>query len=105
MDININGKVITLKWTNRAQIVFENMTGHSMSMFDSDKPYTESIMAFWAYVVGSNNGKEDITFDEFIDTLDENPWLLKDFQEWSEKAGQEQLSLLSKHDREQAKKK
>lgn len=105
MHIEINGKGVDLKWTNRAQIVFENLTGHSMSLFDKSKPYTESLMAFWAFVVGSNNGKEDITFDEFIDTIDEKPWLITEFGQWSEEQGNEQVALLSKHDRDTLKKK
>lgn len=105
MTIDINGKSVELKFTNRAQIIFENLTGHSMAVFNREKPYTESIMAFWSYVAGSNNGKEDITFDEFMDTIDEKPWLMTEFSEWSEKQGKEQLALLSKKDRDDAKKK
>lgn len=104
MTITINGKEVKLKWTNRAQIVFENLTGHSISMYDKNKPYTESIMTFWAFVVGSNNGKEDISFDEFIDEIDEKPWLLTEFAEWSENQANEQAALLSKQDRIDAKK-
>lgn len=104
MIININGKEVKMKWTNRAQIVFENLTGHSMSMYDKNKPYTEAIMSFWSFVIGSNNGKLDITFDEFIDTLDNNPGLLSEFAEWSEQQGNEQIALLSKNDRADAKK-
>lgn len=105
MIVDINGKQVQLRWTNRAQIVFENITGHSMSMYDKNKPYTEALMSFWSFIVGSNNGKEDILFDEFIDTIDEKPWLLTEFAEWSEKTGNEQAALLSAHDRKEAKKK
>lgn len=77
MNININGKTVTLKYSFRAFMIYEKITGMSFS----PKGVYEIIVYFYSTVLASDKST-DISFDDFMDYLDENPELLEGFSEW-----------------------
>lgn len=77
MEITIKDKTITLKRTFRSLIAFESATGHAFN----PTTITESIMYFYCVIIASDTTLE-ITYDEFMDWLDENPVKLNEFTEW-----------------------
>lgn len=77
MDITINEKTVTLKKTFRSVIAYEQAMGKSFN----PQTLTETIMYFYCTVIASDQSLE-ITFDEFLAYLDENPTAIKDFTDW-----------------------
>lgn len=77
MNITINDKEIKLKKTFRSVIAYEQ------AMKTSFNPTTisETIMYFYCVVIASDTSIE-LTYDEFINWLDENPTAIKEFTEW-----------------------
>lgn len=77
MTITINNHEITLKKTFRSVIAYEQALGKSFN----PQTVSETIMYFYCTVIASDQSVE-ITFDEFLEYLDENPTAIKDFTEW-----------------------
>jgi len=77
MDITINGKNVTLKKTFRSVIAYEQAMGKSFN----PQTITETVMYFYCVIIASDQSVE-ITFDEFLNWLDENPTAIKDFTDW-----------------------
>lgn len=77
MKISIKDKEITLKYSFRGYMIFEQVTNHAFS----GASMTDFIILFYSMVMASDK-ELTITYDEFIDYLDENPELLKEFSEW-----------------------
>lgn len=77
MEIKINDKTIQLKKSFRSLIAYESATGKPFS----PKTVTDSIMYFYCVIISSESSVE-ITFDEFMDWLDDNPKALSEFTEW-----------------------
>lgn len=77
MEITINNKTITLKRTFRSLIAYESATGKAFN----PKTVTESIMYFYCVIIASDMELE-LTYDEFMDWLDDNPKALQDFTQW-----------------------
>jgi len=77
MKLTIKGKEIELKYSIRSLIMFENMAEKSFA------PETlTDIITFMYCVVVSSSKDYSLTFDDFIDFLDENPDVIKDFGDW-----------------------
>ena len=77
MKINIKDKEIELKKTFRSYIIFESITDKIFA------PKTMSDVATYFYSVVLASDKDiNLTFDEFIDWLDENENALNDFEQW-----------------------
>lgn len=77
MKINIKDKEIELKKTFRSYIIFESITDKIFA------PKTMSDVATYFYsVVLASDRNLELTFDEFIDWLDENENALNDFEQW-----------------------
>jgi hypothetical protein len=77
MKLTIKGKEIELKYSIRSLIMYENMAEKSFA------PETlTDIITFMYCVVVSSNKDYSLTFDEFIDFLDENPDAIKEFSDW-----------------------
>lgn len=77
MKINIKDKEIELKKTFRSYIIFESITDKIFA------PKTMSDVATYFYsVVLASDRNLELTFDEFIDWLDENDNALNDFEQW-----------------------
>ncbi len=77
MIIKINGKTVTLKYTFRAMMIYEKITGESFN----PKGLTEIIIYFYSCVLASDKSL-DFSFDDFTDYLDDNPEVLGEFSEW-----------------------
>lgn len=74
MVINIKGQEVTLKYSFRSLIMYENIQNKS---FDP-KTTTDVLVFFFCIIISSAKGI-DLTFDEFLDMIDDNPELLIDF--------------------------
>lgn len=78
MNIQILGRDIELKATFRAYIIFENITGKSFQQLST---LADVLTFFYATILGSAK-TTDITFDDFLDFIDENPTIVTAFSEW-----------------------
>ena len=77
MKINIKDKEIELKKTFRSYVIYESITDKIFA------PKTMSdIITYFYSVVLSSYKDINLTFDEFIDWLDENDNALNDFEKW-----------------------
>ena len=77
MVITIKDKTIKLKRTFRSLIAYESATGKAFN----PKTVTESIMYFYCVIIASDMELE-LTYDEFMDWLDNNPTALQEFTQW-----------------------
>ena len=77
MKLNINGKDIELKYTLRAMIMYENIT----STVFSPKTISDIITLFYCVVLSSSKDYS-LTFETFLDWLDENTEELTNFSQW-----------------------
>lgn len=77
MKIKINDKEIELKYSFRAIIMWEQI---------QEKPFqpvtASDVMIYMYCIVCSSDKTVKITFDEFLDYLDENPKVIEDFTRW-----------------------
>lgn len=64
----INNKEIKLKVTLRAQFIYEEITGKAFEIKNSFEQY----LYFYCLVL-ANNPDVNMTFENFLDYLDENP--------------------------------
>lgn len=99
MEITINNKTITLKRTFRSYIIYESATGKPFA----PKSLTDSITFFYCTVIASDQELE-ITFDEFLDWLDDNETALQEFTDWLVRQNEIDASMSSKKKATKAKK-
>ena len=78
MKVQILGRDIELKATFRAYIIFENITGKSFQQLST---LADVLTFFYATILGSAK-TTDISFDAFLDFIDENPNVVTEFSEW-----------------------
>lgn len=78
MKITIKEKEIELKYSIRSLIMYENMTDKTLSVSNS---LTDMIVFMYCVVISSSKDYS-LTFDEFIDFLDENMDFIAQFSEW-----------------------
>ena len=78
MKVQILGRDIELKATFRAYIIFENITGKSFQQLST---LADVLTFFYAPILGSAK-TTDISFDDFLDFIDENPNIVTEFSEW-----------------------
>ena len=77
MKLKIKDKEVELKYSIRSLIMFENMAEKSFT------PETLTDMITFMYCVVLSSSKDySLTFDDFIDAIDENPDAIKDFSQW-----------------------
>lgn len=92
MEIQINGKDVEIKNTIRAFILYENITGTTFFA-----PSTlEDILTYFYCVVVTSAKDYSITFENFLDYIDEHPNAIKEFTEWAQTQG-EQTEALKKN--------
>jgi hypothetical protein len=77
MDITIKDKKITLKYSLRAMMMYENVSGSTLN----PKGLTDVITFFFCVVLASSKDYS-LKFEDFIDWVDENPESVKEFGEW-----------------------
>lgn len=78
MKIQIKDIEITLKSTFRTYIIFENITGKS---FQNVATLSDILCFMYATILASTKNAE-ISFDEFMDYIDENPNVVTEFSDW-----------------------
>lgn len=77
MEITINNKTIKLKRTFRSLIAYESAMGKAFN----PTTVTESIMYLYCVIIASEPNA-DISYEDFMDWLDETPTVLSDFSNW-----------------------
>lgn len=77
MKLTINNQDVKLKQSYRGIVFYEQMAGKSFN------PVTtfDMLLYFYAIILGSNKDV-NITFDEFMDWIDENPEMPLHFANW-----------------------
>ena len=78
MKLNIKDKEIELKYSIRALLMYENMTDKT---FSTSTLLTDMVVFMYCVVISSSKDYS-LSFDEFIDYLDENPNANQEFAEW-----------------------
>lgn len=84
MTIKFLDKEITLKNSFRTYIIFENITGKS---FQNAASLSDILCFMYATILASAK-TTDITFDEFMDYIDENPTMVTEFSQWLMKSNE-----------------
>lgn len=77
MKVRIKEQEITLKYSMRSLFLYEQKSGESFSPRN-----LEQYCLYFYCVVMSSNRDLDLTFDDFIDFLDEDPSKITDFADW-----------------------
>jgi hypothetical protein len=91
MEIIINNKSINLKRTFRSLIAYEQAMGKAFN----PTTITESIMYFYCVIIASDTTLE-LTYDDFINWLDDNPKALQEFTDWLVKQSEIEGKLAKK---------
>ena len=93
MTINYQGQEITLKFSFRADMLFESATGHSFTGANE----SEWLQYFFCNIVAiaKNDG---LKFDDFLEWISENPNVFYDFLEWYTEYQKSVLELRRKPD-------
>ena len=77
MTIQIKDNTIELKQTLRSMIIFEKIAERTFSITN----ISDVVIYFYSVVLASNLNS-NITFDDFVDWLDDNPNAFNQFNEW-----------------------
>ena len=77
MKIKIKGKDVTMRYSMRSMMIYEKVMNASFN----PKGLTEILAFFYCVILGSCKDI-NLTFDEFIDWIDENPEEMQNFNEW-----------------------
>lgn len=77
MELTIKERTITLKFGMRAMMAFERIAKKSFEVVDM----VDVVTLFFCCVITSDRDIS-ITWDEFVDFIDEQPKVLSDFSEW-----------------------
>lgn len=77
MNINIKGNDIELKYSFRSMMIYEKIVGESFQ----PNGVTEIIIYFYSTILSSKKNI-DLSFDDFVDWLDENQDALNNFNKW-----------------------
>lgn len=77
MKIKIKDKDVELRYSMRALIMYENITNKTFN-----PQTTTDVMIYFLCVLLSSDKTLQLTLDELLDIVDENPKVLNDFAEW-----------------------
>ena len=91
MEIVIKNKEVSLKYSFRALMIYENITQKSFN----PKGISDVVVFFYAIVVASSKDTT-LSFDDFIDWLDDNPTAINDFSVWLTSVFTAQSGLVNK---------
>ena len=95
MKINIKDQEIEMKYSFRSLIIFEEITGKTMTVPDTLK---DILILFYSIILSSAKGSlQDFTWDMFMDWLDENPEITIEFTQWLKDVLEAQNSITEKH--------
>lgn len=92
MNITIKEKTVSLKYSFRALMIYENITNKSFN----PKGISDVVIFFYSVVVATTKDNT-ITFDDFLDWLDDNPTVINDFSVWLTGVFNAQSSLANKN--------
>ena len=98
--IKINGTTYNLKYSIRAYMYFEQIVGKPFAVNN----LTDTYILFYSFLMASNRETFNMTFDSFIDCVDSDPNLIKQFNEFF-KAESDKQSLIAKSDDKKSKSK
>lgn len=98
--IEINGTTYNLKYSIRAYIYFEQIVGKPFAVNN----LTDTYILFYSFLMASNRDTFKMTFDDFLDVVDEDPSLIKQFNEFF-KAESDKQALMNKADDKKSKSK
>lgn len=102
MKVTIKEKEITLKSSFRALIAYEQITNHTFN----PSTITDMILYFYCVIISSKEfDNEPMTFDEFIDYLDEHQDLLNTFTTWLTESSKQNQIFEGKEEKKTAVKK
>lgn len=96
--IKINGKDYNIKYTIRSLFIFEQITGKSFEI----KTLLDNYVFFYSMLLACNTD-DVLTWDEFIDALDEDPTILKQMNDVVEDQ-QKQSKVFNQDDNGEVKK-
>ncbi len=96
MIINYNNKEITLKFSFRSDMLFEDATGKTFTAQNE----SEWLQYFFCTLVAITKD-ETLKFDDFLDWISENPTVFYDFIEWYSDYQQSVMNLRKKAEPEQ----
>lgn len=92
MNITINEKTVSLKYSFRALMIYENITNKSFN----PKGISDVVIFFYSVVIATTKDNT-ITFDDFLDWLDDNPTAINDFSVWLTRVFNTQVDLANKN--------
>lgn len=90
--ISINGKDYNIKYTIRSLFIFEQITGKSFAI----NTLLDNYVFFYSMLIACNND-DVLTWDEFIDALDNDPTILKQMNDVVEEQ-QKQSKVFNQED-------
>lgn len=100
MILKIKDKDVTLKYSFRSLLIYENIQNKSFT------PSTTTDVLVFMYCVIMGSAKDlDFTFDEFLDMIDEDQTLVIKFSEWLTKEINKQNTLSAEEKEEESDKK
>ena len=73
--MEINNKEYKLKYTLRALFIYEQITGKVFQLLTITDEYL-----FFYCILAANNPEMDLTFNQLIDAIDEDPNIMIEFQ-------------------------
>jgi hypothetical protein len=91
MEITIKGNTVSLKYSFRALMIYENITQKSFN----PKGISDVVVFFYSVVVASTKDTT-LSFDDFIDWLDDNATAINDFSVWLTSVFNAQSGLVNK---------
>ena len=98
MKVNIKGKELELHYSMRIYLIYETITGNTLSLKDGS--YTVSVNLFYSAILASMQHYHldlDFEYNEYLDWLDEQGIdLIKKFIEWFLKIMNVNTSLVEK---------
>jgi hypothetical protein len=77
MKVTINGIDVELKYTMRSLMIYEKIYGKTFQ----PEGLSEMMVYFYSTILASDKNVK-LSFDEFLDMLDNNPEMLTDFANW-----------------------
>ena len=102
MKVTIKEKEITLKSSFRALIAYEQITNHTFN----PSTITDMILYFYCVIISSKEfDNEPMSFDDFMDYLDEHQDLLNTFTTWLTESSKQNQIFEGKEEKKTAVKK
>ena len=99
MIVKVNDKEITLRYSFRSLILYENIQKKSFS-----PETTTDVLIFMFCVILSSEKDLEFNFNQFLDMIDENPSLVTEFALWLTKEMDKQNELSPEEESKKVKK-